>query len=221
VGPVITHVLFDADGVLQDLPGGWYAAMEPFLGDRAREFLHRTWADELPTLAGQGDYLPMLEATLREYGVEAPVTEVYAAVWHRIDEVASSFAVVGALRAAGYGVHLATNQERHRGTHMHDVLGYRDRFDVSAYSWEVGAAKPDPEFFHRVVRLIGAPADEVLFIDDNEDNVHGARSAGLVAEHWHFERGPASLVALLATHGVSVDGVSVDGVSGVRRPPQG
>ncbi len=62
---VITHVLLDADGVLQDLPGGWYAAMEPFLGDRAREFLHRTWTDELPTLAGEGDYLPMLEATLR------------------------------------------------------------------------------------------------------------------------------------------------------------
>ena len=117
----------------------------------------------------------MLEATLREYGVATPVAEVYAAVWHRIDEVASSFEVVAALRGAGYGVHLATNQERHRGTYMHDVLGYRDRFDVSAYSWEVGAAKPDPEFFHRVVRRIGAPAGEVLFVDDNEANVARAR----------------------------------------------
>lgn len=202
---VITHVLLDADGVLQDLPGGWYAAMEPFLGDRAREFLHRTWADELPTLSGDGDYLPMLEATLREYGVSAPVEEVYAAVWHRIDEVASSFEVVAALRRAGYGVHLATNQERGRGTYMHDVLGYRDRFDVSAYSWQVGAAKPDPEFFRRVVRLIGAPADEVLFVDDSEPNVAGARAAGLAAEHWHFERGPGSLVDVLSAHGVSVD----------------
>lgn len=206
MGRVITHVLLDADGVLQDLPGGWYAAMEPFLGERAREFLHRTWADELPTLAGEGDYLPMLEATLREYGVTVPVDEVYAAVWHRIDEVASSFDVVAGLRRAGYGVHLATNQERGRGTHMHDVLGYRDRFDVSAYSWQVGAAKPDPEFFHRVVRLIGAPAEEVLFVDDNEANVRGARSAGLVAEQWHFEHGPGSLVELLARHGVTPAG---------------
>ncbi len=199
---VITHVLLDADGVLQDLPGGWYAAMEPYLGDRAREFLHRTWADELPTLTGEGDYLPLLEATLREYGVTAPVEEVYAAVWHRIDEVPTTFEVVAALRRAGYGVHLATNQERHRGSYMHDVLGYRDRFDVCAYSWEVGAAKPDPEFFHRVVRRIGVAADEVLFVDDNEVNVEGARTAGLVAEHWHFERGPESLVSLLVSHGV-------------------
>lgn len=202
---MITHVLLDADGVLQDLPGGWYAAMEPFLGDRAREFLHRTWADELPTLAGDGDYLPMLEATLREYGVTTPVGEVYAGVWHRIDEVATSFEVVAALRRAGYGVHLATNQERHRGTYMHDVLGYRDRFDVSAYSWQVGVAKPDPEFFRRVVSQIGVPAGEVLFVDDSEANVEGARAAGLVAEHWHFERGPGSLVDLLAAHGVLLD----------------
>ena len=201
---VITHVLLDADGVVQDLPGGWYAAMEPFLGDRSREFLHRTWADEEPTLAGEGDYLPMLEATLLEYGVTTPVADVYAAVWHRIDEVASSFEVVAALRRAGYGVHLATNQERRRGTYMHDVLGYRDRFDVSAYSWEVGAAKPDPEFFHRVVRRIGAPPHEVLFVDDNEANVEGARTAGLVAEHWHFERGPESLLTLLGSHGIGL-----------------
>jgi putative hydrolase of the HAD superfamily len=205
VAPVITHVLLDADGVLQDLPGGWHAAMEPYLGDRAREFLHRTWADELPTLSGDGDYLPMLEATLREYGVRTPVAEVYAAVWHRIEEVASSFEVVAALRRAGYGVHLATNQERGRGTYMHDVLGYRDRFDVSAYSWEVGAAKPDPEFFHRVVRRIGVPAAEVLFVDDNEANVEGARTAGLVGEHWHFERGPGSLHVLLGSHDILLD----------------
>ena len=53
-------MLFDPDGVLQVVPGGWYAAMEPYLGERAREFLHQTWKDEFPTLAGQGDYMPML-----------------------------------------------------------------------------------------------------------------------------------------------------------------
>lgn len=137
--------------------------------------------------------------------MDTPVHEVYAAVWHCIEEVPSSFEVVAALRGAGYGVHLATNQERHRGSYMHDVLGYRDRFDVSAYSWQVGAAKPDPEFFRRVVAMIGVDAGDVLFVDDNESNVEGARAAGLVAEHWHFERGPGSLVALLAGHGIRVN----------------
>ena len=83
----IRHVLLDADGVVQDLPGGWYAAMEPFLGERSREFLHETWSDELPMLSGNGDYLPLLAARLAAYGVPEPVEVVYAAVWHRIDLV--------------------------------------------------------------------------------------------------------------------------------------
>lgn len=31
----IRHVLFDADGVIQSVPGGWYTAIEPYLGERA------------------------------------------------------------------------------------------------------------------------------------------------------------------------------------------
>jgi putative hydrolase of the HAD superfamily len=130
--PGIRHVLLDADGVLQDLPGGWYAAMEPYVGKRAREFLHQTWVDELPMLAGRGDYLPVLAATLQEYGVLAPVAEVYAAVWTKIAIAEESIGSVRALKSNGYGVHLATNQECYRGAHMRTVLGYDEMFELFA-----------------------------------------------------------------------------------------
>lgn len=74
--PRIRHLLFDADGVIQSIPGGWYTAIEPYVGERAREFLHGAWKQELPMLAGQGDYLPLLAARLTEFGVSAPVEEV-------------------------------------------------------------------------------------------------------------------------------------------------
>jgi putative hydrolase of the HAD superfamily len=198
----IRHVLFDADGVLQVIPGGWYAAMEPYLGARTREFLHRTWKDELPTLAGQGDYLPILAATLIEYGVTDPVDAVYRDVWHRIERIEASFALVEALRRNGYGVHLGTNQECHRGGHMRTVLGYDDIFDTSCYSYDLGVAKPDPAFFTEAARRIGAAPSTILFIDDNAANVEGARTAGFVAVHWDVERGHDALVELLAHHGV-------------------
>ena len=38
---MIRHVLLDADGVVQDLPGGWRAALEPFLGDALGGVRHR------------------------------------------------------------------------------------------------------------------------------------------------------------------------------------
>ncbi|WP_328331367.1 HAD-IA family hydrolase [Kribbella sp. NBC_00382] len=203
MGP-IRHVLFDADGVLQDLPGGWYAAMEPYLGDSTREFLHRTWKDELPMLAGHGDYLPLLAATLAEYGVETPVEVVYQDVWHRIVPVEESFAIVEALRKKGYGVHLGTNQEKYRGGHMRTTLGYDDLFDVSCYSYDLGVAKPDPGFFVAAARRIGAEPSSTLFIDDSLPNVEAARSVGFVAERWDLSQGHGTLRALLLERGIEV-----------------
>jgi len=200
----IEHVLFDADGVLQDLPGGWFVAMEPYLGERSREFLLETWEEELPTLAGQGDYLPMLAARLLAYGVSTPVQTIYQAVWHNLDLIQPTFDLAKALRESGYGVHLGTNQEQHRAAYMRGDLGYDDLFDVSCYSCELGVAKPDPGFFTEAARRIGASPATILLIDDNEGNIAGARAAGLEAEHWHFDHGHPALVELLARHGVAV-----------------
>ncbi|MCD4525988.1 HAD family hydrolase [Nocardioides sp. cx-173] len=198
----VRHVLFDADGVIQVLPGGWYAAVEPFLGDRAREFLHAAWRDERPTLSGQGDFLPLLAAALAEHGVAEPAEVVHRAVWQRIERIEETFALIHALRRNGYGVHLGTNQERRRAEHMRTALGYDELFDVSCYSYDLGLTKPDPAFFIEAARRIGANPSAILFVDDGLANVEGARAAGLEAVHWEHTQGPAVLVDLLAEHGV-------------------
>jgi putative hydrolase of the HAD superfamily len=203
-GSSIRHVLLDADGVVQLVPGGWFAAMEPYLGDRTREFLRRTWQDELPTLRGIGDYLTLLEAALVEYGVGEPVDVVYRAVWHNIKVIEESLALIEELRRNGYGVHLATNQEQHRGRYMRTVLGYDHIFDTSCYSYDLGVAKPDPAFFTEAARRIGAEPATILFVDDSIPNVEGAGTAGLNAAHWDVGQGHDALVDLLAQHGVHV-----------------
>lgn len=198
----IQHVLFDADGVLQSIPGGWYAAMEPYVGQRAQEFLHAAWQDEKPMMSGQGDYLPLLAARLAEHGVLASAEDVYHDVWHRIECDAASLALVRALRVNGYGVHLGTNQEKLRAAHMRGPLGYDALFDVSCYSCDLGVAKPDPAFFAAAARSIGAEPGSILFVDDSDRNVEGARAAGLAAEQWELAQGHDALLALLARHGV-------------------
>ena len=201
--PVIRHVMFDADGVLQELPGGWIAAAEPYFGDRALEFLERSYEAQLPTLAGQGDHLAILGVILAEFGVTVPVADVYRGIWLRMEPAAASLDVVRALRRGGYGVHLGTNQERYRAAHMREVLGYDALFDVSCYSWELGAAKPDPAFFTEAARRIGDLPAAILFIDDSTRNVAAARDAGLTAEQWSLDDGHDVLHDLLARHGVS------------------
>ncbi|MBM7819631.1 putative hydrolase of the HAD superfamily [Cellulosimicrobium cellulans] len=202
----VRHVLLDADGVLQHVPGGWYAAMEPYVGSQAREFLHDTWRRELPYLTGEGgDYLPFLADALALYGVDEPADVVYRDVWHRIEVVDESVALVEALRSAGYGVHLGTNQERERGEHMRDALGYDALFDVSCYSYALGVAKPDLGFFVGAARRIGAAPAEILFVDDTPANVEAARAAGMPAIRWCLDDGHAVLHEALANQGVRLD----------------
>lgn len=199
---MIRHVLLDADGVLQSVPGGWVAAVEPFVGDGALEFLEQTWSDELPALRGEGDFLVEFTRAVERRGLDVDPRAFYEAVWNAIEVAPQSVDLVHRLRAAGYGVHLGTNQEQHRAAYMRSVLGYDALFDVSCYSCDLGAVKPERAYFERALDRIGASADQVLFIDDHAPNVEGARAAGLAAEHWDLTRGLPELWTLLAGHGV-------------------
>jgi putative hydrolase of the HAD superfamily len=54
-------------------------------------------------------------------------------------------------------------------------------FRKTITSCELGARKPEPEAFARVAKLIGVAPGRILFFDDLEENVAGAREAGLQA----------------------------------------
>ena len=58
---------------------------------------------------------------------------------------------------------------------------FEDRVFCSA---QFGVAKPDPTIFHACLAVLGATADEALFIDDKRENAEGARQAGLRAHHY-------------------------------------
>lgn len=61
-------------------------------------------------------------------------------------------------------------------------------------SWQVGVRKPDARAYRKVVADMGFAEGEVLFIDDNRENVAGARAVGLDARH---TTGAAATAAIL------------------------
>lgn len=201
---IIRHVLFDADGVLQRPPADWRAPLAEMLGERAEEFVHRVWALEDPMLRGEGDFLEVLAEVLDDLGVRATAAEVHTAAWCAIELDPMSIALVQATRTAGYGVHLASNQERHRAAHMRSALGFDDLFDVSCYSYDLGHAKPSPAYFEAALTRIGIEPAEALFIDDRAANVEAAREVGLAGVHWHLDQGHDALRTELAGFGVVV-----------------
>ena len=60
-----------------------------------------------------------------------------------------------------------------------------DRFRDVLVSGEAGLIKPDPAIYRLALERFGLRAEAVLFVDDREDNVAGARAAGM---HGHLFR---------------------------------
>lgn len=196
---MITAVLFDADGVLQRLPLRAVVGVLRGLGRRVdiREVLRL----EGPALTGERDFRDDLAVLLAGRGVPMPVDELLA---HHHDVIIDPrrLALVDFLRASGTRVALATNQQRQRGTHLQRL--YAGRFDDAFYSFEVGAAKPDPAFFTHVLDRLGVGASQVLFIDDQPRNVAAARSVGLYAERHVWPQGVRHLRRVLRRYGLAV-----------------
>ncbi len=62
--------------------------------------------------------------------------------------------------------------------------GVLSRFDFSAFdhrTWShaTGHAKPEPEIYAHAIAGLATPPGEILFLDDREENIAGARAAGL------------------------------------------
>ncbi len=198
----IQHVLFDADGVLQTLPGGWIAALRPHVGEQVEAFVADLDLDEEPCLAGEAEFLPLLAARLTEYAVDVSPESLFESVWLRIHVDPASLALVEAVRAQGVGVHLATNQEARRAAHMLGELGFADLFDECFVSAHMRVAKPSAAYFLHALDVLDADPATVLFIDDLEENVAAARAVGLHAEQWHLRDGHADLATRLPAYGL-------------------
>ncbi len=94
------------------------------------------------------------------------------------------------LRALGLRVALAGNQPQRRTEQLRAL-----DLDVDhiATSDDLGADKPSPEFFEAVLALVGAAADQVLYVGDRVDNdVVPAMEAGM-RTCW-LQRGPWGLL---------------------------
>jgi HAD superfamily hydrolase (TIGR01549 family) len=164
----------------------------------------RAWADELgvPQLTfmsvfgaivarGQGyghitDYIPVDDWRTHHDAVEARLggfqhEDVYPDVLTSLD----------GLRARGYKVAVIGNQPTERKAQLR-ALGIDA--EVMAMSEEMGAMKPDPDFFALTLALLGDPEpDQVAYVGDRIDNdVRPSAAAGMRAV-W-LRRGPWGIV---------------------------
>jgi putative hydrolase of the HAD superfamily len=85
----------------------------------------------------------------------------------------------------------AREAERHHG--------FEAVCDDIVYSHEVGLAKPDPAIYALAARRLGVEPHEIVFLDDSQTYVEGARAAGWHAVlHVHTKTSVRELEAIIA-----------------------
>ena len=66
-----------------------------------------------------------------------------------------------------------------------DKSEIRKYFDYILISADIGIGKPNKEFFEKLVSGLGEKKEDILFIDDDINNVEGAKKFGLSVLHYN------------------------------------
>lgn len=198
----IKAVAFDVDGVLVRA-GAFAEILEREHGldlEATAGFFNGPFKD---CLLGSGDLKNAIAPFLREWGWPGSVDDCLR-VWFEADSVVNAelLNLVAAVRVRGLGCFVASTQEAYRAKYLEDVLGFSQAFDALFFSCRVGASKPDPIFFQHVTTHAGADPGEILFLDDYEPNVSGARAFGWNAEIYRWGD---DVRAMFIEHGVLGD----------------
>ena len=101
------------------------------------------------------------------------------------------------LKMAGYRLYLLSNYgsvlfEKHtKGAAFHQYL------DGGVISWQIHAIKPHRAIYRELLSRYGLDPGECLFFDDLEENVEGARRAGIPARRVYSEEDLLSFLRAL------------------------
>ncbi len=129
---------------------------------------------------------PPLTAFLQECG-SAVTTAQFIAYWHGNDANVQHHVIEAALSwqsRTGGRLALATNQDHTRAKYLREDLGFGKHFETMIVSCQIGAAKPEPEYFQKADDLLKrVPGGQVIFLDDMEVNIIAAKAHGWTAHH--------------------------------------
>jgi putative hydrolase of the HAD superfamily len=162
-----------------------------YIADRyglPRAEMRRAFELALPRLeTGEVSMRDFLEEVLGEFGKslrkgDSP-DELWALPFERLVKFRKgTVELVRSLRRRGYRVYLFSNTSRPHAELVRRK-GWDRLFDRFLSSCELRCMKPSATAFGRVLAEIGAKPSEVVFIDDKEENVEGAKDFGI---RWAF-----------------------------------
>ena len=109
--------------------------------------------------------------------------------------------VVKKVRTNGYKTLICTNNFPARINGLQEKFKFLDNFYAWAFSYEVGATKPSIKIFQELVNKSGVKPEEIVFADDNNDNLQGAKQVEIQA---FFYEGFGKFLGKLGRLGINI-----------------
>ena len=178
------NIVFDFGGVLVD----WnpHHLYDKYFGSRekAEWFLNNiclySWNLQMDGGKPFAEGVAELQAEHPEW---SEAIAIYHTRWIEMmnGEIEGMVSVVKRLKAAGYGVYGLTNWSAETFPMVRDTYPVFQEFDGIVVSGEEHLLKPDEAIYKCLLERYALQAEESLFVDDNADNVVGARNVGMKA----------------------------------------
>ncbi|GAB4268086.1 MAG: hypothetical protein Kow0013_18660 [Pararhodobacter sp.] len=191
----VRAIAWDFDGVLNIAGDAWKAVARDELGvdpDALTQAIFGT--DSRALLTGRDDSLERLEAWVAKTGIEADPEDILEVLFENDNAPDGTLLrMISQLDRAGLAQVIATNSDARRARYLAVDGGWSERVDAIFASGEMGAMKPEAEFFAAIEEALGLAPQELLLIDDTERNVDAADTRGWRV--WHYGQGSAMALA--------------------------
>lgn len=147
------------------------------------EFLPYWWGDDLVIKAHMGLATDdeHVEALLKFCKSDLSISEFYE-IYNNLDKSLynDTVQIINELKNKGYKVGLLSNLR------LMDYKRYEEQikkidFDYVFLSYEMKCIKPSKDIYLQVINTLNCEANNIIFFDDNERNVEGAKAVGINA----------------------------------------
>ncbi|MBE6160361.1 MAG: HAD family hydrolase [Lactobacillales bacterium] len=147
------------------------------------EFLPYWWGDDLVIKAHMGLAIDdeHVEALLKFCKSDLSISEFYE-MYNNLDKSLynDTVQIINELKNKGYKVGLLSNLR------LMDYKRYEEQikkidFDYVFLSYEMKCIKPSKDIYLQVINKLNCEANNIIFFDDNEKNVEGAKAVGINA----------------------------------------
>lgn len=144
-----------------------------FMGWNAKQDKGRTFNEGVADLSAQFPHHAHLIQAYHDHWKDS----IGAAYWGTVE-------IMKQLKQAGYPLYGLSNWSAETFPYARAKYEFFDLFDDMVISGAVGYVKPEPEIYHIMLKKIGRPAQECLFIDDSLPNIHQANKMGFTTIHF-------------------------------------